>query len=73
MSIIPDVRPRVHPTPTSRMIAGYVGPASGLRAALLTGTAAPIDRDRNGWCARHGGYLGHCVRCARLALVGGAR
>lgn len=39
MPIIPDARPCAHPTPPRRLIAGYVGPASGLRAALLTGAA----------------------------------
>ncbi|WP_175440151.1 hypothetical protein [Micromonospora nigra] len=31
--------PRTHTTPHRRLIAGYVGPASGLRTAILTGTA----------------------------------
>lgn len=39
MPIIPDVRPCAHTTPPRRMIAGYVGPAAGLRAALLSGAA----------------------------------
>lgn len=32
------VRPCAHTAPP-RLVAGYVGPASGLRAALLTGVA----------------------------------
>lgn len=39
MHIIPDARLRAHLTPARRLVAGYVGPASGLRAALLTGAA----------------------------------
>ncbi|MEV0805714.1 hypothetical protein [Micromonospora sp. NPDC050200] len=35
-----DVRPCAHTTPTRRrLVAGYVGPASGLRTALLSGAA----------------------------------
>lgn len=39
MPIIADARPCAHITPPRRIIAGYVGPASGLRTALLTGAA----------------------------------
>lgn len=39
MPIMHDAPPRAHHTLTRRMVAGYVGPASGLRAALLTGAA----------------------------------
>lgn len=39
MPIMHDVRPYPHTTQARRMVAGYVGPASGLRAALLTGAA----------------------------------
>lgn len=39
MPIIPDVRPHAHTTPPSRrLVAGYVGTVSGLRAALLAAT-----------------------------------
>jgi hypothetical protein len=36
--IIADARPCALTTPP-RLVAGYVGPASGLRTALLTGAA----------------------------------
>ncbi|MEU6387677.1 hypothetical protein ABZ847_29440 [Streptomyces bauhiniae] len=39
MAILAHARPCAHTTPPRRLIAGYVGPASGLRAALLTGAA----------------------------------
>ncbi|MFI6819703.1 hypothetical protein ACIBJE_01975 [Micromonospora sp. NPDC050187] len=39
MHIIPDARPCAHITLPPRLAAGYVGPASGLRTALLTGAA----------------------------------
>lgn len=38
MHIIADARPCAHTTPP-RLVAGYVGPVSGLRTALLTGAA----------------------------------
>ncbi|WP_320067847.1 hypothetical protein [Micromonospora sp. RTGN7] len=37
--IFAHARPCAHITPPRRIIAGYVGPAAGLRTALLTGAA----------------------------------
>ncbi|SCL15018.1 hypothetical protein [Micromonospora inyonensis] len=39
MHIIADARSCAHTTPTRRGVASYAGPASGLRAALLTSAA----------------------------------
>jgi len=39
MAILADVRPCAHTTPPRRLVASYVGPAAGLRTALLTGAA----------------------------------
>jgi hypothetical protein len=29
--------------------------------------APVVDYNRSGFCERHGGYLGHCLRCSALA------
>ncbi|MFI9526373.1 hypothetical protein [Micromonospora rosaria] len=39
MAILADARPCAHTAPPRRLVAGYVGPAAGLRTALLTGAA----------------------------------
>jgi len=39
MAILADARPCAHITLPRQLIAGYAGPASGLRTALLTGAA----------------------------------
>ncbi|SCL33446.1 hypothetical protein [Micromonospora inyonensis] len=41
MHIIADARSCAHTTPT-RGVASYAGPASGLRAALLTSAASVV-------------------------------